>query len=79
MESDVNLVLLRLSALEVKRDGGFRLPAFTPGEVDQLLQAAYRLRALSDGLQETGHRDDVAIEIERNSDGSLVVFPAVAA
>ncbi|WP_142057714.1 hypothetical protein [Pseudarthrobacter sp. B4EP4b] len=79
LESDVNLVLLRLSALEVKRDGGFRLPAFTPGEVDQLLQAAYRLRALGDGLQVIAHQDDVAIEIERNSDGSLVVFPAVAA
>ncbi|WP_045730240.1 hypothetical protein [Pseudarthrobacter chlorophenolicus] len=79
LESGINQVLLRLSALEVKRDGGFRLPAFTPGEVDQLLQAAYRLRALGDGLHVNGHRDDVAIEIERNSDGSLVVFPAVPA
>ena len=79
LESGINQLLLRLSALEVKRDGGFRLPAFTPGEVDQLLQAAYRLRALGDGLQTNGHRDDVAIEIERNSDGSLVVFPAVPA
>ncbi len=79
LESGINQVLLRLSAIEVKRDGGFRLPAFTPGEVDQLLQAAYRLRALGDGLQVSGHQDDVAIEIERNSDGSLVVFPAVAA
>jgi hypothetical protein len=79
LESGINQVLLRLSALEVKRDGGFRLPAFTAGEVDQLLQAAYRLRALGDGLHLRGHQDDVAIEIERNSDGSLVVFPAVAA
>ncbi|BCW53654.1 hypothetical protein StoSoilB19_10280 [Arthrobacter sp. StoSoilB19] len=79
LESGINQLLLRLSALEVKRDGGFRLPAFTPGEVDQLLQAAYRLRALGDGLQVNDHRDDVAIEIERNSDGSLVVFPAVPA
>ncbi|MFJ6077092.1 hypothetical protein ACIQC0_02155 [Pseudarthrobacter sp. NPDC092419] len=79
LESGINQLLLRLSALEVKRDGGFRLPAFTPGEVDQLLQAAYRLRALGDGLQLNDHRDDVAIEIERNSDGSLVVFPAVPA
>ncbi len=79
LESGINLVLLRLSALKLKRDGGFRIPAFTPGEVDDLLRAAYRLRALGDGLQLTGHRDDVAIEIERNSDGSLVVFPAIAA
>lgn len=79
LESGINQVLLRLSALQVKRDGGFRLPAFTAGEVDQLLQASYRLRALGDGLQLTGHREDVAIEIERKRDGSLVVFPGVAA
>ncbi|MDQ0665375.1 hypothetical protein QFZ35_003873 [Arthrobacter ulcerisalmonis] len=79
LESGINQVLLRLSALQVKRDGGFRLPAFTAGEVDQLLQASYRLRALGDGLQVSGHRDDVAIEIERKRDGSLVVFPGVAA
>lgn len=79
LESGINQVLLRLSSLQVKRDGGFRLPAFTAGEVDQLLQASYRLRALGDGLQVSGHRDDVAIEIERKRDGSLVVFPGVAA
>jgi hypothetical protein len=50
LESGISSVLLRLSALELKRDGGFRIPAFTPGEVDHLLQAAYRLRALGDGL-----------------------------
>ena len=50
LESGINSVLLRLSTLELKRDGGFRIPAFTPGEVDHLLQAAYRLRALGDGL-----------------------------
>ncbi len=79
LESGINQVLLRLSSLQVKRDGGFRLPAFTAGEVDQLLQASYRLRALGDGLQVSGHRDDVAIEIERKRDGSLVVFPGIAA
>jgi hypothetical protein len=79
LESGISQVLLRLSALQVKRDGGFRLPAFTAGEVDQLLQASYRLRALGDDLQVSGHRDDVAIEIERKRDGSLVVFPGIAA
>ncbi|WP_307610896.1 hypothetical protein [Pseudarthrobacter sp. W1I19] len=79
LESGINQVLLRLSALQVKRDSGFRIPAFTAGEVDQLLQASYRLRALGDGLHMSGHRDDVAIEIERKRDGSLVVFPGVAA
>jgi hypothetical protein len=79
LESGISSVLLRLSALELKRDGGFRIPAFTPGEVDHLLQAAYRLRALGDGLTGGIRHSDVAIEIERSSDGSLVVFPAVAA
>jgi hypothetical protein len=63
----------------LKRDGGFRIPAFTPGEVDHLLKAAYGLRALGDGLNVGVHQADVAIEIERSSDGALVVFPAAAA
>lgn len=79
LESGINSVLLRLSALELKRPGGFRVPAFTPGEVDNLLKSAYRLRALGDGVNEGSPQADVAIEIERSSDGSLVVFPAVAA
>lgn len=79
LESGITSVLRRLAALELKRDGGFRIPAFTPGEVDQLLHAAYRLRALGDDAQGESHEGDVAIEIERNSDGSLIVFPAVAA
>jgi hypothetical protein len=79
LESGINLVLFRISNLELKRDSGFRIPAFTPGEVDQLLQTAYRLRAFGDGRHVGIHQADVAIEIERSSDGSLVVFPAVAA
>ncbi|QTG82574.1 hypothetical protein [Arthrobacter crystallopoietes] len=78
LEAGINSVLLRLSTLELKRHGGFRIPAFTPGEVDDLLDAAYRLRAIGDGLNVRIHQADVAIEIERSSDGSLVVFPAVA-
>ncbi|MFC4109312.1 hypothetical protein [Micromonospora zhanjiangensis] len=79
LESGINLVLLRLSTLEVKRSGGFRNIMLTQGEVDDLLRAAYRLRALGDGLDVGTHQTDVAIEIERSSDGSLVVFPATAA
>ncbi|MBG6104919.1 hypothetical protein IW249_005333 [Micromonospora vinacea] len=79
LESGINSVLLRLSTMELKRPGGFRSIMFTQGEVDDLLKAAYRLRALGDGLSVGHHRADVAIEIERSSDGSLVVFPAAAA
>ncbi|MET7426395.1 hypothetical protein [Dactylosporangium sp. NPDC005555] len=79
LESGINSVLLRLSTLELKRNSGFLSIMFTQGEVDDLLKAAYRLRALGNGLNVGIHQTDVAIEIERSSDGSLVVFPAVAA
>lgn len=79
LESAITSVLLRLSAFELKRDGGFRIPAFTAGEVDNLLVAAYRLRSIGDGVPTRFHQADVAIEIERSRDGSLVVFPAAAA
>ncbi|WP_211589763.1 hypothetical protein [Microbispora sp. H11081] len=79
LESGINSVLLRLSTLELKRDGGFLNIMFTQREVDDLLQAVYRLRALGDDLNVGTHQADVAIEIERSRDGSLVVFPAIAA
>ncbi|MFC0505721.1 hypothetical protein [Micromonospora costi] len=79
LESGISSVLLRLSTLELRRHGGFRSIMFTPGEVDDLLKTAYRLRALGDGLNVGTSQADVAIEIERGSDGSLVVFPAAAA
>lgn len=79
LESSINSVLLRLSTLELKRHGGVRSPVFTGGEVDVLLRAAYRLRALGDEIQLGDNQADVAIEIERSRDGSLVVFPAVEA
>ncbi|WP_405087610.1 hypothetical protein [Microbispora sp. NBC_01389] len=79
LESGINSVLLRLSTLELKREGGFLSIMFTQGEVDDLLKSVYRLRALGDGLNAGIHQTDVTIEIERSGDGSLVVFPAVAA
>ncbi|MCI4065737.1 hypothetical protein MRQ36_25535 [Micromonospora sp. R77] len=79
LESNLDSVVLRLSMLEVKRPGGFRSIMFTQGEVDDLLKAAYRLRALADRLDVGVRQADVAIEIERSRDGSLMVFPAVAA
>lgn len=78
LESGITSVLLRLSTLELKRHGGFRSPLFTQGEVDNLLLTVYRLRSLGNDLNVGIHQADVAIEIERSSDGSLVVFPAVA-
>jgi hypothetical protein len=79
LESGISSVLLRLSSLELKPSGGIRSLMWTQGDVDHLLRVAYRLRALGDGLDGGTHQSDVAIEIERSSDGSVVVFPAVAA
>ncbi|GGK87551.1 hypothetical protein GCM10007382_04320 [Salinibacterium xinjiangense] len=79
LESGIGSVLFQLSTLELKRPGGLRSPVFTQGEVGALLKASYRIRALGDDLNSTVNQGDVAIEIERRRDGSLVVFPAVQA
>ncbi len=79
LESGINSVLLRLSTLELKRPGGLRSPMFTQREVDGLLKAVYHLRAFGDDVNVGARQADVAIEIERSGDGSLVVFPAFAA
>lgn len=80
LESGISSVLLQLSSLELKPSSGIRSLVWTQGDVDDLLKVAYRLRALGERLDADGARhSDVAIEIERSSDGSVVVFPAVAA
>lgn len=79
LEADINSVLHRLSTLELRRGGGFRSPLFTLGEVDNLLNAAHRLRSLDADVQLSSSHDEIAIEIERDKDGCLVVYPATAA
>lgn len=76
LQVDLDSVLLQLSKIELKRRGGLRLSK--PREVDELLRAAYRLRAWGDEV-DAGSYGDVAIEIERKRDGSLIVFPAIPA
>ncbi|MFE7385107.1 hypothetical protein ACFU9F_32630 [Streptomyces zhihengii] len=79
MESGIAGVLVRLSSLELARPSGLRAPVFTTGEVDRLMSAAYRLHRLGDGVTADGRPRDVAIEIAREEDGSVIVFPALAA
>ena len=76
LESGIAAVLGGLSKLELKRYGGIRSVMFTQGEVDDLLRASYRLRALSDEVDDSSYQPDVAIDIERRADGSVLVFPA---
>ncbi|MGQ4419508.1 hypothetical protein ACN6LA_006890 [Streptomyces sp. SAS_269] len=78
LESSIAGVLTRLSALELARPQGL-MPVFTTGEVDRLMRAAHRIRRLGDGVTVNGRATDVAIEIARDKDGSVVVFPALPA
>ncbi|ABM11936.1 hypothetical protein [Mycolicibacterium vanbaalenii] len=79
LEAGILDVIRRLSTLELKRRGGVRSVVLPQGEVDDLLRAIYRLRALGDEFSSPAGQSDVAIEIERSIDGSVVVFPAVSA
>jgi hypothetical protein len=79
LETAIGAVLMAVSTLELKRQGGLRSPVFTPNEVDQLLKSAYRIRSLGAELAIGQRAGDVAIEIERSRDGALIVFPAVEA
>ncbi|MEU1435339.1 hypothetical protein ABZ438_14730 [Streptomyces sp. NPDC005786] len=76
LESGVAGVLMRLSALELARPNGLR-PVFTTSEVDRLMRATHRIHQLSDGAMTDSRATDVAIEIARDKDGSVVVFPAL--
>ncbi|MFC0530422.1 hypothetical protein [Phytohabitans kaempferiae] len=78
LESNIAGVLERLSALELARPHGL-LPVFTTGEVDRLMRAANRIHKLGDGVVVNGRATDVAVEIVRDKDGSVVVFPALPA
>lgn len=80
LETGIAQLLLRLSTLELSRPTGRRRPAFTAPQVDRLLQTASRVRRLGDGLTPAGSEaTDICIDIARERDGSLVVFPAQAA
>ncbi|MEU5625813.1 hypothetical protein [Streptomyces tendae] len=78
LESGLAGVLVRLSTLELARPHGLR-PVFTNAEVDRLMRAAHRVRQLGDGVVVDSRPTDVAIEIAREENGSVVVFPALPA
>jgi len=78
LEAGIHGVLRKLGQLHLKRPGGFTNTLFSKGEVDDLLKAAYRLRELGDRVHEPNPKADMVIDIARERDGSVVVFPAVA-
>lgn len=79
LESGIAGVLLHLSSLELARPQGLRAPVFTSREVDRLMRAAHLLHELGNGVSLDDRIQDVAIEIAREQDGSVIVFPATAA
>jgi len=79
LESEIASVLVRVSALELTRPHRLKDLVFTPGDVDRLLRASHRIHELGNGVEVNNRVSDVAIEIARSKDGSLVVFPAAPA
>lgn len=79
LESEIAELLVGLSELRLDRSHGVRDFVFKSSEVDKLLSTTYLLRELGDGAMTSDRDCDVAIEIARTNDGSVVVFPALAA
>ena len=81
LESEIAGVKRSLGRLRLDRSHGVRDGiGITAGDVDHLLRTAYRLHdEFGAGVDPSIQQSDLAIEIARNSDGSVVVFPALAA
>lgn len=79
LEARIDNILLRLSALEVRAPKRMIDKVMTRKQVDGLLEASYRLRNLGVGVGAVGPTQEVVIEIEKHSDGTLLVLPAHAA
>lgn len=78
LEGRVENVLRRLSALELRSPNRLIDKVMTRKQVDSLLDTSYRLRALAPTHSTTSPSADVVIEIEKHSDGTLLVLPARA-
>ncbi|GAB3032991.1 hypothetical protein GCM10011376_25740 [Nocardioides flavus (ex Wang et al. 2016)] len=74
LEARIENVLRRLSSLELRSPKRLIDRVMTRKQVDSLLDASYRLRALAPA--ETNAAADVVIEIEKHQDGTLLVLPA---
>jgi len=78
LEGRVKNVLRRLSAIELRTPKRLIDKMMTRKQVDGLLEASYRLRALDPGHSAGRLNADVVIEIEKHNDGTLLVLPARA-
>ncbi|MEV8195622.1 hypothetical protein AB0P13_26585, partial [Rhodococcus pyridinivorans] len=78
LESRVENVLRRLSALELRSPKRLIDKVMTRKQVDNLLDTSYRLRALAPVHSTASPNSAVVIEIEKHGDGTLLVLPARA-
>lgn len=78
LENRIVRVVRRLSELDVDRSHGFFDVGFSAGEVDDVLRVSRELRKLGRSINTAAAPSDVAIEMVRENDGSVVVFPAHA-
>lgn len=76
LEGRIENVLRRLSALELCPPKRLIDKVMTRKQVDGLLNAAYRLRALAPVNSTDSISTDVVIDIEKHRDGTLLVLPA---
>jgi hypothetical protein len=79
LEARIDNVLRRLSELEVRSPRGLIDNLMTRKQVNDLLETSYRLRALGTEFGALAPNQEVVIEIEKHSDGTLLVIPAYAA
>lgn len=78
LEGRISAVLLRLSALELQAPQGIFDTLMSRHQVDDLLSTSYRLRALGDTINTSSPTAEAIIEMEKHSDGTLLVLPARA-
>lgn len=76
LERRIENVLRRLAAIELRTPKRLIDKMMTRKQVDSLLDASYRLRALH--ARATASDADVIIDIEKRADGTLLVLPARA-
>lgn len=79
LEARIENVLLRLSTLEMRSPKRLIDKVMTRKQVDILLETSYRLRELGAGVGPVASNQEVIIDIEKHSDGTLLVLPARAA
>ena len=79
LEARIDQVLRRLSELQVRTPNRLIDRLMTHKQVDELLETSYRLRALGEEVGSVAPDQEVVIEIEKHSDGTLLVLPARAA